>query len=401
MAPSKNMKENEVETIADLDKELWIRGKTPDDIDEKCFDLCQRYMMIYPRWKRFCNRVENLKIRRITGGLTNQLYLVCLKFNADDDEDHCEHVEDQVTIKFHLTKHLKVNMNKVDTFEDRINDFIVSLMVSERQIGPKIYGIDRNALIQAYYEHEQFRVKHQQNPILLRRLAQKLAEINLLEVPIEKDRFAILKIIENYIGENYVRLRLDQLRDELELSNLKSNNLIEELRWYGDLVRNRLQQSPTVFCHNDFRGNNILVVRQTEEIILCDFEYSSYGLRGLDLSSFLMEWNHNSFSRKVLENFPDDSVIENFVRLYLEEIENLDAGYSKQQENSIEFVMREVKIHFLTICLFFIAIIINQRDRIVDSIPYNPESQARTIDAMFGQFLQIKSKLIDQGLLDF
>lgn len=223
-------------------------------------------------------------------------------------------------------------------------------------------------------------MKHQQNPILLRRLAQKLAEINLLEVPIDKDRFAILKIIENYIGENYVRLRLDQLRDELELSNLKSNNLIEELRWYGDLVRNRLQQSPTVFCHNDFRGNNILVVRQTEEIILCDFEYSSYGLRGLDLSSFLMEWNHNSFSRKALENFPDDSVIENFVRLYLEEIENLDAGYSKQQENSIEFVMREVKIHFLTICLFFIAIIINQRDRIVDSIPYNPESQAVCIN---------------------
>lgn len=58
-------------TMADL-----VRGTTPKDIEERCLSLCQAY--IGGTWST-AKSTEDVNVKRISGGLTNQLYHVQLK----------------------------------------------------------------------------------------------------------------------------------------------------------------------------------------------------------------------------------------------------------------------------------------------------------------------------------
>lgn len=129
-----------------LTEDDLIRGKTPEGVEQLCFELCQKYMSNYPRWQKYGNRIENLNIYRITGGLTNQLYYVGLK------EKDGTSPEDEITIKIHQVKYFKEDKDWRHDDHHRMTDMIIAIVVSERKIGPKLYGVQPTALIQAYYE---------------------------------------------------------------------------------------------------------------------------------------------------------------------------------------------------------------------------------------------------------
>lgn len=120
------------------------RGTTPDDIKKKCLDLCKKY--IGGTWDTV--NEEDIEVNRISGGLTNQLYYVGLKDTVQQIPEPVVVDEPrEVTIKMYLAKHFK---NKSETNE-RLNDTIISTIVSEINIGPKLYGVFENGVVQAYY----------------------------------------------------------------------------------------------------------------------------------------------------------------------------------------------------------------------------------------------------------
>ena len=65
-----------LEIFAKLGDDELIRGETPPNLEQRCLELCQSY--IGGSWLG-AKSVEDVEVKRITGGLTNQMYKVVLK----------------------------------------------------------------------------------------------------------------------------------------------------------------------------------------------------------------------------------------------------------------------------------------------------------------------------------
>ncbi|OTF72615.1 Choline/ethanolamine kinase-like protein, partial [Euroglyphus maynei] len=131
--------------------------------------------------------------------------------------------------------------------------------------------------------------------------------------------------------------------------------------WFESFMRKYSDQCPMVFNHNDFRSTNIMVLKDSEEILFCDFEYCSYGFRGYDFVTFLMEWDKDIFQLDDI-NLPSDDVIEKFIQLYIEGCDQIDPGYSARAENSCQKIMNDVKIQWLYFLFAFMAISLHQNE---------------------------------------
>ena len=128
--------------LLNLTPEEMMRGSTPTGIEERCLDLCRAY--IGGSWN-LASGIEDIIVKRVGGGFTNQLYHVQLTGIDANDDDSSKPSE--VAIKFYQAKHMK-NYQKDD--HERLNDVIISTIVSEMCFGPKVYGIFNDGFIQEY-----------------------------------------------------------------------------------------------------------------------------------------------------------------------------------------------------------------------------------------------------------
>ncbi|XP_027203459.2 choline/ethanolamine kinase-like [Dermatophagoides pteronyssinus] len=385
----KKVEDELFEKYKNLIPEELFRGTTPDDIGEQCFKLAKIYMANNNDWRRLCRTKDDLNIRRITGGLTNQLYYVGLK-------NHSDETNNAITIKFYQSKHFK----KDDNDDERLNDTIISIIMSERGLGPKVFGIIPNGIIQSYHEHERFSPKYQQNDRLLRKLAHCLAQLNSLDIPIAKDKFNLLDIVINYIHDGYHRINVSSSAKELNLTGLLENDFLAEMDWFYSFMEQYDNQCPMVFCHNDFRSSNIMVLKDNEELLICDFEYGAYGFRGYDLATFLIEWDRNLFDFQNI-NLPSDDVLEKFIRFYLEGWDQIDPGYSTKAENSCQKIMNETKIGYFFCLVVFMGVTLNQKEAVIDNFEYDPKQICIGVNYMFKQYLNVKNSLIKEKIIQF
>ena len=119
------------------DKVEMIRGETPENINGKCLELCQNY--IGGTWLK--QSIDTIEVKRLSGGMTNQLYYCAL-----NDPTTAEGVPHEVAIRLYGPKHF----NNEDMVNERLTDMIIALMVSENKLGPKIYGIFEEGQLQNY-----------------------------------------------------------------------------------------------------------------------------------------------------------------------------------------------------------------------------------------------------------
>ena len=89
---------------------------------------------------------------------------------------------------------------------------------------------------------------------------------------------------------------LKQIQD-LPSTSLPQMNLVEmySLKDEMNSLRKLLDDtpSPVVFCHNDIQEGNILLLSEPDSddnLMLVDFEYSSYNYRGFDIGNHFCEW---------------------------------------------------------------------------------------------------------------
>ena len=413
--------------VSKLSKDQLVRGEAIHDIEQQCLNLCQTY--IGGQWLKATDPMKDIIVKRISGGFTNQLYHIHLnvdveqkqKINKPEIDDDNEVMD--VAIKLYQEKHIK-NYDKESS--ERLNDTIILTIMSHTGLGPKVYGIFNNGFIQKFYKvsllisyhknlriskifkdlifflstfyfkHEQFRDKHQQNPKLLNDLARLAARINNLNVPINKTNNLLFQEMKNMLKTAYKINQIEQLSVELNCKTLQKRDVRLELQEQIDRITQ--MNIPIVFCHNDFRGNNILVTEPHSKILACDLEYCGYGSRGFDLASFLMEWGKKDLFHQV-HQLPNDDVISTFAGLYITECDKLVTGYSQQSVNSLEAHVREVKLMTLMNFLFFISIIAKQTESIVSSLEFDLKKNIMFVENVYEEYFNLKQKLINDGTI--
>jgi thiamine kinase-like enzyme len=193
-------------------------------------------------------------------------------------------------------------------------------------------------------------------------LAQKLARFQALKVPFKKEN-ATFKNFKDLHTRMYQRFPgLEQMIVQLNLETLKSKSILTEVDWCEKVVH-ALNASQS-FVHYDFRDMNLLVkdVGGTEgnHLVVCDFEYASYGYRGIDFGSLFYQWGRQGMVKHPL---PVDNVMKAFFDEYIAEMVKINGeNYLKDKRNCSDFMIKETKIFHLVRQLFICMICIGMED---------------------------------------
>lgn len=177
-----------------------------------------------------------------------------------------------------------------------------------------------------------------------------------MEVPIKKNSNWVF----DYFDEYYVKYSMrdsenKRLFEELNCNILPNTDMKAEIDWLKKAIV--AIESPIVFTHIDFRGSNIMVIEPDDRIVLCDFEYSSYGFRGFDFGTILCEWGRDlhemTKSEKEVKKFPNDSELKQILQSYVNESEAIHGkGWSQDTKNSMQHLIKEAKIFTLASMMF-------------------------------------------------
>lgn len=356
-----------LQMFSSLTEDMLIRGDTPLDIEEHCLSLYQAF--IGGSW--IDANVKNIMVTRITGGLTNQFYRVQLREPAKKFHDAIYVPEPtDVAVKLFQSKFMKLES------AERLSDIIILTAISELDIGPKVYGVFANGTIQEYTEHEHFRPKHQQNQTLVYEMANLLAKLHNLEMPISKNNSWPFKEIEDKLNCGYAQQFTKKHIEEFNLTELQNQDLRKEFTYLKSLLKK--VNSPIVFSHNDYIGTNILVTKPNTKLAIIDFEYSSYFSRAWDNAVFHAQWGIEPFDYDNLM-LPEDSVLENFIKMYIDCFEKLKPGYSSNLENDLSKILKEVKLYTLLYLLYVMSAMLNTTESIIGAIPFDRKTNLVSI----------------------
>lgn len=203
----------------------------------------------------------------------------------------------------------------------------------------------------------------------MQKLAKQIARFHHLKVPINKTANMYIQKIPQMVEEARKNCPEISLIDSLPLPTLQSFDLLKEYTYLMEVVEKL--KSPVVFSHNDFRSSNILFATDTSEVLLVDFESNSYGPRGFDLATFLLEWGREKLFETSELVFPDDKTLSIFLKLYIEEVDKIVPEYAQNEKNSLQTHLKETKTMFLVNLLFYTAFMLQLKDSLVSSVPFD------------------------------
>lgn len=205
-------------------------------------------------------------------------------------------------------------------------------------------------------QHRHFGAKEQENPILVEKLARKLARLHAMNVPIKKTGDWIRESFSKWYKKTEKKFGLKKLIEQYKCETLKTHDIRAEMEWLFQTIDQL--DSPKTFTHTDLRGSNIMVTEPDDRIVLCDFENCSYGYRGVDLGSVFAEWNGWD-PQKICDDgyheFPDDHQIIPFLKAYADESSRLTGiSFIEDKRNRLQHLLKEVKVFALVSNMFFV-----------------------------------------------
>ncbi|PSN40773.1 Choline/ethanolamine kinase [Blattella germanica] len=230
---------------------MGIKDKMSSDnveMREMAARICRDYL--HGSWRKITAR--DIVLKRISGGLSNWLYHVSLPETHPPKSSEPSQVLLRLYGQIHGTER---------ALEGLITESVIFTLLSERRLGPKLHGVFPGGRIEEYIPARPLKTKELGDPKLSVLIAEKMASIHHMNVPINK-----------------------------------------EPRWLWDTINGKyLSRVPSrvVFCHNDMQEGNILLccenmtdkeAMQDPRLVLIDFEYCSYNYRGFDLANHFLEW---------------------------------------------------------------------------------------------------------------
>ncbi len=121
-----------------------------------------------------------------------------------------------------------------------------------------------------------------------------------------------------------------------------------------------------------------MVTKPNTKLAIIDFEYSSYFSRAWDIAVFHAQWGIEPFDYDNLM-LPEDSVLENFIKMYIDCFEKLKPGYSSNLENDLSKILKEVKLYTLLYLLYVMSAMLNTTESIIGAIPFDRKTNLVSI----------------------
>ncbi|CEF59510.1 EPS15 homology (EH) domain and SH3 domain and Protein kinase-like domain and EF-hand domain pair-containing protein [Strongyloides ratti] len=341
------------------------------EFKQKTHQLCARFLG--GAWK--IASLDEIKIDRIKGGMSNMLFL-------------CYLTEFRPKIKAEPDKVLLRVYFNPETESHLVAESVIFTLLSERHLGPMLYGIFSGGRLEEYIPSRPLSTKEIAFSTISNKIAKRLARVHQLDIPIWKEPDYLCDAMERWLTQllqnskdNEIILISDNYNSYTP-NNLTYHDIWNEVEKLRLLLQNC--KSAVVFCHNDLQEGNILLpkassgnIRQESfsgddtpcntnqlrafnpfdpKLVLIDFEYASYNYRGFDFANHFVEYSINydvdSYPYYVIteEDLPTQQKMKEFFRSYCIELNrNL---YENDLEEEAEKMLKET-IPFIAISHLF------------------------------------------------
>ncbi|XP_054280385.1 choline/ethanolamine kinase-like [Macrosteles quadrilineatus] len=331
---------------------------TQSHVRDTAFRYCREFLP--GAWRNI--QYTDLLVDRVSGGLSNLLYCCQLA-------DHVKSFEQEprkCLIRFYG------QVNRERALETLITECMILTLLSERQQGPRLYGVFPGGRLEEYIAARSLLTKELAVPAISEGIAQNLATMHLMDVPMNKSPSRMWNLMERWLetAEYLVEQGFSDNADwENMILKLQELDVRAEYNWLRNILKE--VSSPVVFCHNDLQEGNILL-RQSEDgsdppldhvtaddLVFIDYEYCSYNWRGFDMANHFLEWmydykndSHPYFWARPVERHATKDQKERFVNAYLETLKN-SPGYKEKPEDTVENIMKEIEFYTLASHLFW------------------------------------------------
>ncbi|KAF9436966.1 hypothetical protein BGZ76_002417 [Entomortierella beljakovae] len=299
------------------DQELDIIKLKGDQLKERVLELL--HLMKIQDWAEVSN-YHDLKLDRISGAMTNCIYLVSGPPSQTSDSESTTEPKPRKVL-------LRIYGVGLESLFSREKELQWLHNLSTMDIGPSLLGIFKNGRFEQYVESTTLTKEDIRDPKTSRHIAHRMCElhniVNAFPPPegtipqsqeniakwIPQARDAIVKICAKDPSKKAVF-------DEFDFDKL----LIEIDEVHRDLLN---VHSPLVFAHNDTQYGNILrTLDDSGELVVIDFEYAGYNTRAFDIGNHFCEWtaDYHSDRPSVLHpiRYPTKAQQLNFLEAYME-----------------------------------------------------------------------------------
>ncbi|XP_032914100.1 choline/ethanolamine kinase [Catharus ustulatus] len=281
---------------------------------------------------------EEFGIWPISGGLSNLLYKCALPEHIPSVADEPRQV---------LLRVYGAILQGVDSL---VLESVMFAILAERSLGPRLFGVFPQGRLEQYIPSRRLRTEELREPRVSAEIAAKMSRFHGMAMPFNKEPKWLFGTMEGYL-EQISQLTFPDQAQLAQLEQLRGYNLEQEMRSLRVLLEST--PSPVVFCHNDVQEGNILLLAgregSSDQLMLIDFEYSSYNYRGFDLGNHFCEWvysySHDSwpFFQARPEHYPSRQQQLHFIRHYLAERSGRRREQQEQEEEEEEEQMlREI-----------------------------------------------------------
>ena len=173
-----------------------------------------------------------------------------------------------------------------------------------------------------------------------------------MNVPIRRTHNWMYDLMVRQFADIFQKHPINDFIKQYDCKTLSEDKLRAEINWVRDAIKGA--DSPVVFTHSDYRSSNLMVTEPDDELIVCDFDVTQYGYRGQDFVALVREWGRSNFERKPIEGLPlPDSELKPLIEIYVKESHRIHGkSYSENPINSVEHILKEVKIFLMFSQLF-------------------------------------------------
>uniref|UniRef100_A0AC35EZL2 Choline kinase n=1 Tax=Panagrolaimus sp. PS1159 TaxID=55785 RepID=A0AC35EZL2_9BILA len=333
------------------------------EFKEKTHILCARFLG--GAWKTVS--LDNMKITRIKGGMSNMLFLCRLTENHPPIGTE----PDKVLLRVYFNP---------ETESHLVAESVIFTLLSERHLGPKLYGIFSGGRLEEYIPSRPLKCHEIAIPSMSNKIAKRLAHVHQLEVPIWKEPDYLCDALERWLHQlvtipgAHSNFEIPEKYHEWSPKVITTDDIEKEIEYLrAQIVHSKSKVS---FCHNDMQEGNILLPKASSgnirmpsisdeqpasnslsafnpldpRLVLIDFEYASYNYRGFDFANHFVEYSINyeideaPYYEIKPENVPSNDRMFEFMLSYLKELNpnkddsELEADAHSMVEETVPFI---------------------------------------------------------------
>lgn len=262
-----------------------ISNEISFDFKKKAHTWCKQYLG--GSWRNVS--LEEFSIDVLGGGLSNELFICRLPDNYQIG--NAEKRKVVLRIYGPLYDELVTSVGAL------ISDSVVFALLSEWNVGPKLFAIFPEGRLEELLPARSLTRKELAYPEISVRIAKKMAIFHELKLPLSKEPDFMWNTISGWC-EDAVQTQFNEQDKAVKLAKLKSTDLRKEFQFLRNYLETATSPGPVTFCHNDLQQGNILKVsKEVQEsneeefdLKLIDFEYSAYNYRAFDFANHFCEW---------------------------------------------------------------------------------------------------------------